>query len=54
MVCVVIDIENISLVCVQETKLDVIDNRLVDELLGTTFDYFYVSAHNIHGGILLA
>jgi exonuclease III len=43
-----------SLVCLQETKLHVIDDTLVKDMLGLDFDYFALLAVNTRGGILVA
>lgn len=45
----------VSIVCLQETKLNVIDDFLVMQCLGPSFDGFvYVPAVETRGGILLA
>jgi exonuclease III len=45
----------VSIVCLQETKLNVIDDFLVMQCLGPSFDgYVYVPAIETRGGILLA
>lgn len=45
----------VSLVCVQETKLDVISPFLVSEMLGSRFSsYVYLPSTGASGGILLA
>lgn len=45
----------VNLACLQETKLDVIDQYLVLQCLGPSFDGFaYLSAMETRGGILLA
>ena len=49
-----VDQENISLISLQETKLDVCSNDLVREICGANFDYVYQPASNTCGGILLA
>lgn len=46
--------ERVSLLTLQETKLDVCDDALVMDLLGPGFDYFCLPADNTRGGILLA
>ena len=46
--------ENISLLSLQETKLDDCADNLVLEICGAGFDYFFQSAVNTCGGILLA
>lgn len=44
-----------SIVCMQETKLSVIDQMIVSSLLGTAFGAFaYLPASNTRGGILIA
>jgi hypothetical protein len=43
--------ESVSLVCLQETKLDVISDIDVMELLGQGFGYAYLPADHSHGGI---
>lgn len=45
--------ENISLISLQETKLDVCSVGLVPEICWTGFDCFYQPASNTCGGILL-
>ena len=45
----------ISVACIQETKLSVIDLPLIKETLGTSFDRFsYLPSSLSSGGILLA
>jgi exonuclease III len=46
--------ERPSIVCLQETKLDVISQSDILQILGQGFDYFYLLADQTHGGILLA
>ena len=46
--------ENISLLSLQETKLDDCSDSLVLEICGAGFDYFFKPATNTCGGILLA
>ena len=46
--------ENISLLSLQETKLDDCPANLVLETCGADFDYFFQAATNSCGGILLA
>ena len=46
--------ENISLLSLQETKLDVCSDALIMETCGADFDYFAKPAANSRGGILLA
>lgn len=44
-----------NLVCLQETKLDVIDPFIVMQCIGPSVDGFaYLPAHDTRGGILLA
>jgi hypothetical protein len=45
--------ERVSVVCLQETKLFVLDDRLILELLGSGFDYNYLLAVETRGGILV-
>jgi exonuclease III len=46
---------NAAVVCIQETKMTVISDRLVRECLGPSFDeFFYLPTDSTHGGILLA
>lgn len=54
MVRTVVDQEHVSLLCLQETKVSVIDDQFVRDLLGGSFDYHYLPAHNTRGGILMA
>ena len=44
--------ERVSLVCLHETKLSVICNSLANEILGSMFDYDYMSSANVAGGVL--
>ena len=45
----------VNLVCLQETKLDVIDVFVVMQCIGPSFDGFaYLSAEETRGGVLLA
>jgi exonuclease III len=46
--------ERPSIVCLQETKLDVISQSDILQILGQGFDYFYLPADQTRGGILLA
>jgi hypothetical protein len=46
---------NAAVVCIQETKMAVILDRVVRECLGPSFDeFFYLPADGTRGGILLA
>lgn len=54
MVRTVVHQERISLICLQETKMAVIDDHVVRDLMGGSFDYSYLPAHNTSGGILIA
>jgi exonuclease III len=49
-----VDTERTSIVCIQETKLHVIDDFLVMQLLGSGFDYACLPADGTRGGILIA
>jgi exonuclease III len=42
------------LVCLQETKLHVLDDFLVMDIVGLGFDYAYLPAEQTSGGILVA
>jgi exonuclease III len=46
--------EQISLVCIQETKLNVISYYDVIQLLGSGFEYVYLPVIHTCGGILVA
>jgi exonuclease III len=46
--------EKVSLLCLQETKLDVMDRSLLVNILGLDFDYFDLPAVGTCGGILVA
>ena len=46
--------ERISLISLQETKLDDCDDRLILDMFGPLFDYFYLPAAHTCGGIFLA
>jgi exonuclease III len=51
----VIDPLHVNVVCLQETKMDVIDRFIVNQCLGPAFDGFdYLPAEGTRGGILLA
>lgn len=54
MVRTVVEHKHVSLVCLQETKMNVIDDQTVRDIIGGSFDYFYLPANNTAGGILLA
>ena len=44
-----------NIVCLQETKMEVIDRYTVSQCLGPSFDeFFYLPARETRGGILLA
>jgi hypothetical protein len=45
--------ERATLICIQETKLSTVCNSLANEILGPAFDYDYLPAVNVSGGILL-
>jgi exonuclease III len=49
-----VDVERPSIVCVQETKLSVIDDFIVMQILGTGFDYVSLPADGTRGGVLVA
>jgi hypothetical protein len=46
--------EHLLLVCIQETKLGVITNFDVIQLMGSEFEYVYLLAIHTCGGILVA
>jgi len=46
--------ERVSLISLQETKLDACDDVLVRQMLGSLFDFVALPACNTCGGILLA
>jgi exonuclease III len=46
--------ENISLVCLQETKMDAISDFDIMQILGAGFDYFFLPVVQTRGGILVA
>jgi len=46
--------EHVSLISLQETKLDGCDDRIILDMLGSSFDYSFLPAYNNCGGILLA
>lgn len=46
---------NVSIVCLQETKMEVISDEVVRQCLGNKFgNFFYVPVVGTRGGILLA
>jgi exonuclease III len=50
-----LDIVRVNIVCLQETKLDVIDDFIVMQCLGPSFDgYVYLPVVKTRGGVLLA
>ena len=49
-----VDQETVSLLCLQEIKLDTVDDTLISTMLGTAFDYSYLPAVHTCGGILVA
>jgi exonuclease III len=54
-VCEFVASLRVSMVCLQETRLDVIDDFLVMQCLGQSFDgYVYLPTVETRGGILLA
>jgi hypothetical protein len=46
--------ECLSLLCLQETKLDVITDFDIIQILGLGFDYVYLSPSHTQGGVLVA
>jgi exonuclease III len=46
--------ERASFVCLQETKLDLLDDVLVKDMLGLDFDYFTIPTVHTCVGILVA
>jgi exonuclease III len=44
--------ERISILCIQETKLGVVDDQLILSIIGPSFDYHFVPAVETRGGIL--
>lgn len=46
--------ERVSLLCLEETKMDVIPSRTILEMLGLDFDYSFLPAVGRFGGVLLA
>jgi hypothetical protein len=46
--------ERPSLVCIKESKLDVVTDYDVMQILGAQFDYALLSAIHTRGGILVA
>lgn len=49
-----VEAKRISLLCLQETKMVVIDNHTTLPMLGSDFDFCYLLADGVKGGILLA
>lgn len=45
--------QRVAVVCLLETKLSTFCNVMANETLGSMFDYDYVPALNVSGGILL-
>jgi exonuclease III len=51
----VVSLSGASVVCFQETKLQVVSRAIVDRCLGSAFDsFFFLPAAGTRGGILLA
>lgn len=46
--------ERVSILCLQETKMDVVTPTLVNEMLGPLFDYCFLPSVGLSGGIILA
>lgn len=46
--------ERVSLLCIQETKLAAIGDRLIMQMLGSSFEYAYLPASRTRGGVLVA
>ena len=46
--------ERLSIVCLVETKIDVLRPLMVSDLMGTTFDYVCLPAAGASGGIIVA
>jgi exonuclease III len=46
--------EHISLVCIQESKLSVLNDSLVMSICGGDFEYCYVLADGTRGGTMVA
>jgi hypothetical protein len=42
--------ERVSMLCLQESKLDVIDDSLICNMLGSDFDYAYLPTDGLWGG----
>jgi len=50
----VVSLERVSLLCLQETKLSCIPANVTSDMLGAGFDYFFLPANGVAGGILVA
>ena len=51
----VVEAARASVVCLQETKMEIMSSELVNQCLGNKFeDFYYVLAVGTRGGILLA
>lgn len=46
--------ERASVVCLVETKIDVVQPCFISDLMGTTFDYVCLPSSGASGGILVA
>jgi exonuclease III len=46
--------ERVSLICVQETKISVIDGSIMNGMLGMSFQYAFLPTEGTRGGILVA
>jgi exonuclease III len=49
-----VGVERPSIVCLQETKLNVLTDYDLIQLVGTRFDYCYLPTEGARGGILVA
>jgi hypothetical protein len=46
--------EMVSLLCLQEAKLAVIDDAMISNMLGSCFEYYFLLATGTRGGILVS
>ena len=54
MVRQLVEEQRVSLVSIQETKLDSCDHTIIGDMLGSDFDFFDLPASHTCGGIVLA
>jgi hypothetical protein len=46
--------KRVSILCLEETKMDVISPRIILEMLGLNFEYYFLPVVGLRWGMLLA